>query len=74
MQVTAVNLGGYLVAFFGVCWYNYKKLQGMKAKQAAAAASAALAKAEANEDSPLLKGALDPNFKNSTRQSSPARA
>ena len=53
MQVTAINLGGYLVAFLGVCWYNYKKLQGMKAKQAAAASSAAQAK-EASEESSLL--------------------
>ena len=31
-QVTRVNLGGYLIAFFGVCWYNYKKLQAMQAR------------------------------------------
>ena len=37
-QVTQVNLGGYLIAFGGVCWYNYGKLQSMKAKQAASAA------------------------------------
>ncbi|EIE22024.1 plastidic phosphate translocator-like protein [Coccomyxa subellipsoidea C-169] len=37
-QVTRINLGGYSLAFAGVCWYNYKKLQGMKARTAAAAA------------------------------------
>lgn len=37
MQVTQVNLGGYLIAFGGVCWYNYKKLQAMKARTTAAA-------------------------------------
>ena len=35
--VTPINLGGYLLAFLGVCWYNYRKLQNMKAKQAATA-------------------------------------
>lgn len=54
LQVTAINLGGYLLAFFGVCWYNYRKLQGMKAKQAAAASAAAAAKIEPSEDSTLL--------------------
>jgi hypothetical protein len=37
--VTRVNLGGYLIAFGGVCWYNAKKLQALKARQAAAAAA-----------------------------------
>lgn len=32
--VTSINLGGYMVAFLGVCWYNYRKLQNMKKKQA----------------------------------------
>ncbi len=27
VQVTRINLGGYSLAFAGVCWYNYKKLQ-----------------------------------------------
>lgn len=39
MQVTSINLGGYLIAFGGVCWYNYQKLQSMKARQAAQAAA-----------------------------------
>ena len=39
MQVTSVNLGGYMIAFGGVCWCNYKKLQAMKARQAAQAAA-----------------------------------
>ena len=54
-QVTAINLGGYLLAFGGVCWFNYTKLQNMKAKQAAAAASAPTTKAaESGESKPLL--------------------
>lgn len=32
-QVTAINLGGYLIAFGGVVFYNYTKLQNMQAKQ-----------------------------------------
>ena len=32
-KVSALNLGGYLVAFGGVCWYNYQKFQAMQAKQ-----------------------------------------
>ena len=39
LQVTSVNLGGYMIAFGGVCWYNYKKLQAMKVRQAAQAAA-----------------------------------
>lgn len=34
-----MNLGGYMLAFGGVCWYNYKKLQAMKARTVAAAAA-----------------------------------
>ena len=34
--VTALNLGGYLLAFLAVCWYNYRKLQDMKAAAALA--------------------------------------
>lgn len=30
--VTQVNLAGYLIAFLAVCWYNYQKLQKVKAK------------------------------------------
>lgn len=30
--VTPLNLIGYTVAFFGVCWYNYSKMQNIKAK------------------------------------------
>lgn len=29
--VAALQLAGYGVAFLGVCWYNYQKLQGIKA-------------------------------------------
>ncbi|CAL5221974.1 g4256 [Coccomyxa viridis] len=33
-QISGLSLGGYGVAFSGVCWYNYTKLQAMQAKQA----------------------------------------
>ena len=58
VQVTAINLGGYLLAFLGVCYYNYQKLQNMKARQAAASSSAAAAKQE--EQMPLVKGGKSP--------------
>jgi len=28
--VSALNVSGYLLAFLGVCWYNYQKLQAVK--------------------------------------------
>lgn len=28
--VSGINLSGYSLAFFGVCWYNYQKLQRAK--------------------------------------------
>lgn len=30
--VSSINIGGYLLAFAAVCWYNYTKYQSMKAK------------------------------------------
>lgn len=42
--VTVLNLAGYTVAFLGVCWYNYTKLNAAKAKAAAKAASTTVAK------------------------------
>ncbi len=53
--VTPLNLGGYLIAFGGVCYYNYKKIQAMQAKQAQAAAAKA-----ANVEAPLLAGRASP--------------
>lgn len=47
--VEPLQLGGYAVAFLGVCWYNYQKLQGMK--QTAAQPQHKLADAE---KTPLL--------------------
>eukprot|EP00898_Chlorokybus_atmophyticus_P005223 jgi/Chlat1/5701/Chrsp38S00428 len=32
--VSALNLAGYFLAFLAVCWYNYAKLQQMKARDA----------------------------------------
>jgi len=37
--VSALNLGGYSVAFFGVLWYNASKLRAMAATAAAAASA-----------------------------------
>jgi hypothetical protein len=39
--VTFLNLVGYTVAFLGVCWYNYTKLNQAKAKALAKPAAAA---------------------------------
>lgn len=50
--VTQVNLGGYAIAFGGVCWYNYRKLQNMKKKQAEREAAQKL---EAAQDEELTK-------------------
>ena len=35
MQLSSIGLGGYGLAFSGVCWYNYTKIKAMKAKQEA---------------------------------------
>ena len=63
MQVTRTNLGGYLLAFGGVCYYNYTKLQAMQARAASASAAQkgrsevdALAPAVASETMPLKAG------------------
>eukprot|EP00270_Netrium_digitus_P007194 TRINITY_DN2096_c0_g1_i1.p1 TRINITY_DN2096_c0_g1~~TRINITY_DN2096_c0_g1_i1.p1 ORF type:complete len:412 (-),score=95.21 TRINITY_DN2096_c0_g1_i1:150-1202(-) len=32
-SLTGLNLFGYGIAFLGVCWYNYSKLQDLKAKE-----------------------------------------
>jgi hypothetical protein len=39
--ISRLNLLGYLVAFAGVCWYNWRKLQAAKAAAAAPAKGAA---------------------------------
>ena len=58
--VTGVNLIGYGIAFLGVCYYNYAKLQAMQAKQQEAAAAASAQKdtekGQAPETAPLLRG------------------
>ena len=36
-KVTPLNLQGYGIAFAGVCWYNWTKLQGMKKAEGAVA-------------------------------------
>ncbi|KAK9805398.1 hypothetical protein WJX73_000561 [Symbiochloris irregularis] len=56
--ISRLNLGGYLIAFGGVCWYNYSKLQGMKANSKSDAAKAEAAKAAA-EDPETLPLKLD---------------
>ena len=30
--MTGLNLFGYFIAFLAVCWYNWQKLQSMKAQ------------------------------------------
>ena len=34
-QLSVIGLGGYGLAFGGVCFYNYTKIKAMKAKQEA---------------------------------------
>jgi hypothetical protein len=46
-DVSPVNLGGYLIAFIAVCWYNYTKLQDAKQK-------ASLKALEDEERTPLV--------------------
>ena len=54
-QVSTTNISGYLIAFGGVCYYNYRKLQAMqlKAKQAALAAQQ---KADVEKRMPSVAG------------------
>jgi hypothetical protein len=47
--VTFLNLAGYTVAFLGVCWYNYTKLNQAKAKATAKPAAGA---GKADEEAP----------------------
>lgn len=60
--MTGINLGGYGLAFAGVCWYNYKKLQAMKARSVAAAAQQKADLEGRNGDlkSPSLNGEKSP--------------
>lgn len=51
--VTQLNLFGYLIAFGGVCWYNYQKLQAM---QAHAKEAPSVKPVELEEKSPLVSG------------------
>ncbi|KAK9819643.1 hypothetical protein WJX72_000664 [[Myrmecia] bisecta] len=61
-KVSPINLGGYLIAFFGVCFYNFQKLQAMKAKQQAQMLAAAAQKArEEDDEKGLLLGKLRAN-------------
>lgn len=52
-RVTTINLVGYGVAFFGVCFYNHSKLQGLKAKDVQKKVS------EQDEDVGLLETKLE---------------
>ena len=47
--MSALNLGGYLVAFLAVCWYNYKKLQTMKSASKAKEATVQQGRAKDEE-------------------------
>ena len=57
--VTFLNLAGYTVAFLGVCWYNYLKLNQAKAK-AASKAAAATAPGLADEEAPAADTSKEP--------------
>ncbi len=35
MQLSPMGVAGYSLALAGACWYNYRKLQAMRAQQAA---------------------------------------
>eukprot|EP00239_Pterosperma_sp_CCMP1384_P005882 CAMPEP_0197853150 /NCGR_PEP_ID=MMETSP1438-20131217/22186_1 /TAXON_ID=1461541 /ORGANISM="Pterosperma sp., Strain CCMP1384" /LENGTH=348 /DNA_ID=CAMNT_0043467455 /DNA_START=374 /DNA_END=1420 /DNA_ORIENTATION=- len=63
-QISSLSLGGYLVAFFGVCYYNYAKLQSkLSAPQEAKRApndEEMQATGEALLTSPIRKGS-DPD-------------
>ena len=63
--VTPTQLFGYGLAFLGVCWYNYRKVQAMK--QAAAGAAKAPDKAAALE---ARQEAKQPLLQDRTRSSS----
>ncbi len=52
--MTSVQLGGYAVAFLGVCWYNYQKIQQMKAAHSQRQMQQALAEISKQESKPLL--------------------
>ena len=54
--VTAVNLGGYALAFLGVFWYNLQKIWERSRTEAAATSGSAAAPADA---SPLLRRPAD---------------
>ena len=34
VQLSPMGVAGYSLALAGACWYNYRKLQAMKAQQA----------------------------------------
>ena len=61
-KVTSTNIGGYLVAFGGVCFYNYSKFQAMQAKQREKDAQKAPIE---NESKALLSGSQSPTVKQS---------
>jgi len=50
--VTVLNLAGYSVAFLGVCWYNYQKLNAAKAKAVSAKSGESKSASKADEESP----------------------
>jgi hypothetical protein len=52
--ITSLQLGGYAVAFLGVCWYNYQKIQQMKAAHMQRQTQQALAEISKQEAKPLL--------------------
>ena len=70
--MSALNLGGYLIAFLAVCLYNYRKLQEMT-KDKPTAAPPAAEPAVRPEAVPLLRpglrrGAHDDNISTSLQR------
>jgi hypothetical protein len=67
--VTSLNLFGYAIAFAAVLWYNYQKLQAMKAPVPA------LSKDE--ESAALLNGTrgdAQANLRTNTNRTTPEKA
>lgn len=72
--VTPLNLAGYSIAFGAVCWYNYSKLQSMKAQQSTSQRVISIsANAKDDEESQALinsTSALSPSQSGSVKRDS----
>lgn len=68
--ISPLNLGGYLFAFGGVCWYNYMKMKAMQERMADAQAvqHAQSGTSSIEESKPILKGGISPGPKDAALQ------